>query len=176
MIQFLYLGRYAGEIVKAFEYSETLVPAPLRALWDEYKAKMAEEGKTIKSSGGGFGGTGFKFDENEAAYTIEKKKFQKTVFGLQDSDDEDVEQEIDDTIEQLLDPKRSVKTVSASEAAAAGLITGGNVAPGTQVTESFYYAQIRILNINSRKMQYIIIRHRLKMIVFIDQRRLRGEV
>jgi len=127
-------GRYAGEIVKAFEYSETLVPAPLRALWDEYKAKMAEEGKTIKSSGGGFGGTGFKFDENEAAYTIEKKKFQKTVFGLQDSDDEDVEQEIDDTIEQLLDPKRSVKTVSASEAAAAGLITGGNVAPGTQTS------------------------------------------
>ena len=109
------------------------MPASLRALWDEYKAKMAEEGKSVKSSGGGFGGTGFKFDENEAAYTIEKKKFQKTVFGLQDSDDEDVEQEIDDTIEQLLDPKRSVKTVTASEAAAAGLITGGNVAPGTQV-------------------------------------------
>ena len=128
-----YVGRYSGEIVKAFEYSETLVPAPLRALWDEYKAKMAEEGKVVKSSGGGFGGTGFKFDENEAAYTVEKKKFQKTVFGLQDSDDEDVEQEIDDTIEQLLDPKRSVKKVTASEAAAAGLITGVNVAPGTQV-------------------------------------------
>ena len=77
--------------------------------------------------------SGFKFDENEAAYTTEKKKFQKTVFGLQDSDDEDVEQEIEETIEQLLDPKRSVKTVSASEAAASGLITGGNIAPGTQV-------------------------------------------
>ena len=96
---------------------------------------MAEEGKVVKSSGGGFGGTGFKFDENEAAYTVEKKKFQKTVFGLQDSDDEDVEQEIDDTIEQLLDPKRSVKKVTASEAAAAGLITGVNVAPGTQVNK-----------------------------------------
>ena len=128
------LGKYAGEIVKAFEYSETLVPASLRALWDEYKAKMAEEGKSVKSSGGGFGGTGFKFDENEAAYTTEKKKFQKTVFGLQDSDDEDVEQEIEETIEQLLDPKRSVKTVSASEAAASGLITGANIAPGTQVS------------------------------------------
>ena len=125
-------GRYAGDLIKAFEYSETLVPAPLRALWDEYKAKMAEEGKVVKTSGGGFGGSGFKFDENEAAYTTEKKKFQKTVFGLQDSDDEDVEQEIEETIEQLLDPKRSVKTVSASEAAATGLITGVNIAPGTQ--------------------------------------------
>ena len=52
-----------------------------------------------KTGGGGFGGSGFKFDESEAAYTSEKKKFQKTVFGLQDSDDEDVEGEIDDQIE-----------------------------------------------------------------------------
>lgn len=52
---------------------------------------------------------------------------------MHDSDDEDVEQEIDEKIEQLLDPKRSVKTVSASEAAASGLITGGSVAPGTQI-------------------------------------------
>lgn len=126
-------GRYAGDIIKAFEYSETLVPEPLRAFYDEYKAKMAEQGKVVKTTGGGFGGTGFKFDENEASYTTEKKKFQKTVFGLHDSDDEDVEQEIDEKIEQLLDPKRSVKTVSASEAAASGLITGGSVAPGTQI-------------------------------------------
>ena len=97
---------------------------------------MAEEGKLVKTSGGGFGGSGFKFDENEAAYTTEKKKFQKTVFGLQDSDDEDVEQDIEQTIEQLLDPKRSVKTVSASEAAATGLISGGNMAPGTQVNST----------------------------------------
>ena len=126
-------GRYAGDIIKAFEYSETLVPGPLRAFYDEYKAKMAEQGKVVKTTGGGFGGTGFKFDENEASYTTEKKKFQKTVFGLHDSDDEDVEQEIDEKIEQLLDPKRSVKTVSASEAAASGLITGGSVASGTQI-------------------------------------------
>ena len=46
-------------------------------IYDEYKAKMAEEGKVIKTTGGGFGGTGFKFDENEASYTTEKKKFQK---------------------------------------------------------------------------------------------------
>ena len=123
-------GKIAGEIIKAMELSEALVPAELRELWEGYKAKLAEEGKTVKSGGGGFGGSGFKFDESEAAYTVEKKKFQKTVFGLQDSDDEDVEQEIDQQIEALLDPKRSVKTVSASEAAATGLVTGVNVAGG----------------------------------------------
>jgi ATP-dependent RNA helicase DDX46/PRP5 len=68
--------------VNALELSESLVPADLRAMWNEYKEKMASEGKTVKT-GGGFGGSGFKFDENEASYTTEKKKFQKTVFGLQ---------------------------------------------------------------------------------------------
>ena len=120
-------GRYAGEISKALELSETVVPNELRELWEGYKNKATAEGKTIKT-GSGFGGSGFKFDESEATYTSEKKKFQKTVFGLQDSDDEDVEAEIDDQIEALLDPKRSVKTVSASEAAASGLIRGVNMA------------------------------------------------
>ncbi len=124
-------GRYSGEVVKALELSETVVPPELRELWDGYRKKMADEGKSVKSGGGGFGGSGFKFDEAESAYTAEKKKFQKTVFGLQDSDDEDVEQEIDDQIEALLDPKRSVKTVSASEAAASGLIRGANIAGNT---------------------------------------------
>lgn len=129
-------GRYAGEILKALELSETVVPTELRDLWDSFKKKATEEGKTVKTGGGGFGGSGFKFDESEAAYTNEKKKFQKTIFGLQDSDDEDVEAEIDDQIEALLDPKRSVKTVSASEAAASGLIRGANVAAGSNAEAS----------------------------------------
>ncbi|TRY62763.1 hypothetical protein TCAL_11255 [Tigriopus californicus] len=128
-------GRYAGEIIKALELSEALVPQDLRALWNSYKAKQTEEGKTLKS-GGGFGGSGFKFDESEATYTTEKKKFQKTVFGLQDSDDEDVEEEIDQQIELMLDPKRSVKTVSAAEAASSGLVPGTNVPSGTNPTGS----------------------------------------
>ncbi len=126
-------GRYSGELIKAMELSEALVPDELRELWGGYKKKQEEEGKKVKT-GGGFGGSGFKFDESEASYTTEKKKFQKTVFGLQDSDDEDVEQEIDQQIEALLDPKRSVKTVSAAEAAssasASGAATPGGILPG----------------------------------------------
>jgi len=119
-------GRIAGDIIKAMEVSDALVPEDLANLWKEYKAKMEAEGKKIKTGGGGFGGSGYKFDESEASVTSEKRKFQKTAFGLQDSDDEDVEQEIEQQIEALLDPKRSVKTVSAAEAAAmkAGVSTG----------------------------------------------------
>ena len=45
-----------------------------------------------------------------------------------------MEGEIDDQIEALLDPKRSVKTVSASEAAATGLIRGANVPAETSAS------------------------------------------
>jgi len=101
---------YSGEIIKALELSESLVIQELRDLYTKYKERMEAEGKTVKT-GGGFGGTGFKFDEIEAQYTSEKKKYQKAALGLQDSDDEDVEQEIDAQIEALLAPKRTVKAI-----------------------------------------------------------------
>jgi len=77
---------YSGEIIKALELSESLVKQELRDLFTKYKVRMESEGKKVKS-GGGFGGTGFKFDEAEAQYTTEKKKYQKAALGLQDSDD-----------------------------------------------------------------------------------------
>ena len=54
----------------------------LRDLFKKYKDRMESEGKKVRT-GGGFGGTGFKFDEAEAQYTTEKKKYQKAAFGLQ---------------------------------------------------------------------------------------------
>ena len=125
-------GRLANDIIKALELSDALVPDELRKLWDDYKKQQEELGKKVKT-GGGFGGSGFKFDESEATYTSEKKKFQKTVFGLQDSDDEDVEHQIDQQIEELMTSTRTVKTVTAAEAASTGLVTGANVAPGTNL-------------------------------------------
>merc|ERR1719400_2164005 len=102
---------YSGDIIKALELSEALVKQELRDLFTKYKTRMEAEGKKVKTGGGGFGGTGFKFDEIEAQYTSEKKKYQKAALGLQDSDDEDVEQEIDAQIEALLAPKRTVKAI-----------------------------------------------------------------
>ena len=108
---------YSGDIIKALEASESLVKQELRDLFTKYKTRMESEGKKVKT-GGGFGGTGFKFDEAEAQYTTEKKKYQKAAFGLQDSDDEDIEEEIDAQIEQLLSAKRTVRKIDSAAAAA----------------------------------------------------------
>ena len=109
---------YSGDIIKALENSDSLVKQELRDLFTKYKTRMEAEGKKVKTGGGGFGGTGFKFDEAEAQYTTEKKKYQKAALGLQDSDDEDIEEEIDAQIEQLLSAKRTVKKIDGAAAAA----------------------------------------------------------
>lgn len=69
-------------------------------------------GKKVHS-GGGFSGKGFKFDESEAAAVNERKKFQKAALGLQDSDDEDLEHDIDQQIESMFATKRTVKEIKA---------------------------------------------------------------
>ncbi|GLV39508.1 pre-mRNA processing factor 5 [Carabus blaptoides fortunei] len=104
--------RYAGDIIRAFELATISVPESLRNLWEAYKAKQEAEGKKVHS-GGGFSGKGFKFDENEAAAANERKKFQKAALGLQDSDDEDLEHDIDQQIESMFATKRIVKEIKA---------------------------------------------------------------
>jgi len=96
------------------DMSGTAVPPELQSMWDRYKDKLAAEGKTVRSGGGGFSGKGFKFDQSEAQASIEKKKFQKAALGLQDSDDDDVENDLDEQIDTLLAAKRIVREVQAS--------------------------------------------------------------
>lgn len=52
----------------------------------------------------------------------EKKKFQKAALGLQDSDDEDAEADIDQEIEKMLAPKKTTKQVALPS----GLLSGDN--------------------------------------------------
>ncbi|KAK4873752.1 hypothetical protein RN001_013112 [Aquatica leii] len=104
--------RYSGDLIRAFELASVTVPDTLRQLWDKYKTKQEAEGKKVHS-GGGFSGKGFKFDETEAAAVNERKKFQKAALGLQDSDDEDLEHDIDQQIESMFATKRTVKEIKA---------------------------------------------------------------
>lgn len=85
--------------------SENSVPPELQNLFEEYKREQEILGKKVKSSSG-FTGKGFKFDEAEAQQAVERKKFQKAALGLQDSDDEDPEEDIDQEIENMLAPKK----------------------------------------------------------------------
>ncbi|KAI8439594.1 hypothetical protein MSG28_013321 [Choristoneura fumiferana] len=103
-------GRYAGDVLRAMELSGAVVPPTLRALWDSYKDAQEKDGKKVHT-GGGFSGKGFKFDESEAQAATEKKKYQKAALGLQDSDDEDVEGDLDQQIETMLAAKKIVKEI-----------------------------------------------------------------
>ncbi|XP_072385016.1 probable ATP-dependent RNA helicase DDX46 [Diabrotica undecimpunctata] len=105
-------ARYAGDLIKAFELASVPVPESMRTLWENYKTKLESEGKKVHT-GGGFSGKGFKFDESEAAAVNEKKKFQKAALGLADSDDEDLEHDIDQQIESMFATKRTVKEIKA---------------------------------------------------------------
>ena len=52
--------------------------------------------------GGGFSGKGFKFDAEEANMVTEKKKFHKAALGMQDSDDEDIEEDLEEHIMKVI--------------------------------------------------------------------------
>lgn len=99
--------RYTVDILKALELSEAPVPDELQKLFNTYKEKMEAEGKKVKGSSG-FSGKGFKFDESEANFTSEKKKYQKAMLGMNDSDDDDAEDSIDQDIETMMAPKKRV--------------------------------------------------------------------
>lgn len=109
-------GRYAGDILKAFELSEIEAPADITKLYESWKEIQEASGKKVKS-GGGFSGKGFKFDEAEAQLANDKKKYQKAAFGLGDSDD-DEEQDIEAEIESKLAPKKIVKQLPVPTTAA----------------------------------------------------------
>ncbi|KAI5642046.1 DEAD/DEAH box helicase domain-containing protein [Phthorimaea operculella] len=112
-------GRYAGDVLRAFELAGATPPPQLRQLWETYKEQQEKDGKKVHT-GGGFSGKGFKFDESEAQAATEKKKYQKAALGLQDSDDEDVEGDLDQQIETMLAAKKIVKEIKPGVVGAPG--------------------------------------------------------
>ncbi|CAH1116014.1 unnamed protein product, partial [Phaedon cochleariae] len=139
-------ARYAGDLIKAFELATVAVPEPLRALWETYKNKQESEGKKVHT-GGGFSGKGFKFDESEAAAVNEKKKFQKAALGLADSDDEDLEHDIDQQIESMFATKRTVKEIKAP----LGLINPAALGTSTTAVDKLELAKRLASKINFTK-------------------------
>ncbi|XP_032456824.1 probable ATP-dependent RNA helicase DDX46 isoform X2 [Nasonia vitripennis] len=141
--------RYSGDIVRAFELAGVPVPEPLRQLWEGYKNRQEADGKKVHT-GGGFSGKGYKFDESEAALANEKKKFQKAALGLQDSDDEDIENDIDQQIETMLQAKKIVHEMPKSAAGTAGITNIGG--PGVpSATEKLELAKKLASKINTAK-------------------------
>ncbi|XP_055343438.1 probable ATP-dependent RNA helicase DDX46 [Paramacrobiotus metropolitanus] len=104
--------RYSPDILKALELSGAEVPQDLKLIFETYKGRLAAEGKKVKGFSG-FGGKGFQFDENEAQAAKDSKKMQKAVLGLQDSDSDEGEADLDQHIEDLFKSTRRVKDANA---------------------------------------------------------------
>ncbi|KAH7935343.1 probable ATP-dependent RNA helicase DDX46 [Rhipicephalus sanguineus] len=125
-------GRYTADVIKALELSGNPIPEDLQKLFDEYKARQEAEGKKVRG-GSGFSGKGFKFDEAESHLKTEKKKFQRAALGIQDSDDEDAEGDIDREIESMLAPKKRIKELLPGPSVT-GQATPAQAVPGVPGT------------------------------------------
>ncbi|KAK9286803.1 hypothetical protein L1049_015208 [Liquidambar formosana] len=84
-------ARYAPDLVKALELSEKVVPDDLKALADGFMAKVNQG--LEQAHGTGYGGSGFKFNEEEDEVRRAAKKAQAKEYGFEedksDSEDED---------------------------------------------------------------------------------------
>ena len=125
-------GKFAFDINKALELSGVGSDQGLVRLFEDYRKRQEELGRTVKAGSSGFSGKGFKFNEQEAQSVNEKRKFQKIALGLQDSDDEDPEEDLNQEIANLLAPKKS-KQATASQAAATAQATAAASTPAAPV-------------------------------------------
>ncbi|XP_004485495.1 DEAD-box ATP-dependent RNA helicase 45 [Cicer arietinum] len=84
-------ARYAPDLVKALELSEQIVPDDLKSLADGFMAKVNQG--LEQAHGTGYGGSGFKFNEEEDEVRRAAKKAQAKEYGFEedksDSEDED---------------------------------------------------------------------------------------
>jgi ATP-dependent RNA helicase DDX46/PRP5 len=87
-------ARYAPDLVKAFELSEQVVPDDLKSLADNFMAKVTQG--LEQAHGTGYGGSGFKFNEEEDEVRRAAKKAQAKEYGFEDdkSDSEDEDEGI----------------------------------------------------------------------------------
>ena len=75
-------ARYALDLVKALELSEEAVPKDLKALADGFTAKVNQGTEAVHGSG--YGGSGFKFNEDENEARNGEKKVQVRMHGFDD--------------------------------------------------------------------------------------------
>jgi ATP-dependent RNA helicase DDX46/PRP5 len=92
--------KIAGEVCRAFETAGVTAPADLKRMWEEYRTRMAAEGVEVHTGGGGYSGSGFRYDEGEDENEQNKRKMTKLMHGIESGMDDDVEN-ID---EQLVGP------------------------------------------------------------------------
>uniref|UniRef100_A0A914ZIC8 Probable ATP-dependent RNA helicase DDX46 n=1 Tax=Parascaris univalens TaxID=6257 RepID=A0A914ZIC8_PARUN len=100
--------RMAGEVCRAFETASKEPPEQLKKMWEDYKAQMAAEGKTVHMGGCGFSGSGYKYDQAEDEKEATRRKVTRLVHGMESAMDDDDDDEIEQQLSSMMKGKRRV--------------------------------------------------------------------
>ncbi|KAI5674407.1 hypothetical protein M9H77_14771 [Catharanthus roseus] len=128
-------ARYAPDLVKALELSEQVVPDDLKALADGFMAKVNQG--LEQAHGTGYGGSGFKFNEEEDEVRRAAKKAQAKEYGFEEDksdseDDDDVVRKAGIDISQQAVLAQAAAFAAASKASApAPTAPAAQLLPGT---------------------------------------------
>ncbi|CAA6654797.1 unnamed protein product [Spirodela intermedia] len=114
--------RYTPDLVKALELSEQAVPEDLKALASGFMAKVNQG--TEQAHGTGYGGSGFKFNEEEDEARKAAKKAQAREYGFEE-DKSDSESEDDGVRKASGDISQAAALAQAAAIAAASKVAMG---------------------------------------------------
>uniref|UniRef100_A0A914HWV7 RNA helicase n=1 Tax=Globodera rostochiensis TaxID=31243 RepID=A0A914HWV7_GLORO len=99
--------KIAGEVCRAFETAGATPPDDLKKTWDDYKLRMAAEGVEVYAGGGGYSGSGYRYDDTEDESELNKRKMTKLVYGLESGMEDDVAN-IDSQLESMMKSSKRV--------------------------------------------------------------------
>ncbi|KAG0575605.1 hypothetical protein KC19_5G016100 [Ceratodon purpureus] len=121
--------RYAPDLVKALELSEQPIPEDLKKLADDFMLKVKQGSE--QAHGSGYGGSGFKFNEEEDEALKAVKKAQAREYGFEEEEDKTDSESDDEGIRKAGGEMSQVVNMQAAALAAAakaGLPSGMNPA------------------------------------------------
>uniref|UniRef100_A0A914Q931 Probable ATP-dependent RNA helicase DDX46 n=1 Tax=Panagrolaimus davidi TaxID=227884 RepID=A0A914Q931_9BILA len=95
--------KYAGEVCRAFETADVPAPESLKQMWDKFKEDMKAQGIEVHAGGGGYTGSGYKYDSDEDEAVDNERKLRKLVTSIENNEDEE---DIDTVLGSLIKTKR----------------------------------------------------------------------
>lgn len=124
--------RYAPDLVKALELSEQPIPEDLKKLADDFMTKVKQGSE--QAHGSGYGGSGFKFNEEEDEARKAAKKAQAREYGFEEEEDK-TDSESDD--EGIRKAGGEMSQVAAMQAAALAAAAKAGLAPPATPSAAF---------------------------------------
>jgi ATP-dependent RNA helicase DDX46/PRP5 len=109
--------RYAPDLVKALELSEQPIPEDLKKLADDFMLKVKQGSE--QAHGSGYGGSGFKFNEEEDEALKAVKKAQAREYGFEEEEDKTDSESDDEGIRKAGGEMSQVVNMQTALAAAA---------------------------------------------------------